>query len=757
MVDIHGKSYSDIIKIKGTDKKIDLTKLEGLQRTEQNKAIFDMVDHNKDGVIDRNEAQSLQGTLLTTSNGNGILSKREANKHYGEQMNAFEEISALADQQKAYEAGSEYVETSGNTSTHYSKGYSYAEMKDGKIVHNTVKGITYTQETDKNGVITTTLDNGITEIQYPDGSSQQIKPDGTIISYDKDGKKTSVIIDGNTTTFPDDNNSITTNIDGDIIQKTSVENGEIIRTDIEYQEGKTIERQYSDVGDNAQLTGITVHEQKDGHNIDTKFASEEDMANNRPSELITDAHNPTQKTVTKYTYNEDGSYTTETTNSAGDKTIKNFNADGTEIVEPAKPEAPTTHKVIKGESITKIVTDALAKQGIENPTPEQLKEAKKEFLEANKDIVKTYKGVKKEWHGNKFFYPDDVVKIPDFAKSNAPETKDEKTYDGGTLPEVVVTAKRPSEETIARKRELQEQLGDQYDVGYDNEGNIEVRDLDGNVLPEATRKANEGVEQPETVETKPEESLSEEENEAIAAFDSDKSGTLNKAEYTATMMKEIESLGIKINDSNRAQIQALIDEAFAVVDAQNKDNELTPAELKQNMNTAIEQLASKIDQLEQQAVNGDITDEGPIQPTPREVVSNGISGSYTILEKDGKLQIIQDFSVQQFQNQAATTFRKGFNSIDIKPDKNGVYHFRGLSDDSYESLSQKVSLRCNILAINTAIYQDLQAKQANGETLTSAEQQFISQYKTLLQNSNLQINAKGELEDIPEEKSQRRK
>jgi predicted NodU family carbamoyl transferase len=103
MVDIHGKSYSDIIKIKGTDKKIDLTKLEGLQRTEQNKAIFDMVDHNKDGVIDRNEAQSLQGTLLTTSNGNGILSKREANKHYGEQMNAFEAISALADQQKAIE------------------------------------------------------------------------------------------------------------------------------------------------------------------------------------------------------------------------------------------------------------------------------------------------------------------------------------------------------------------------------------------------------------------------------------------------------------------------------------------------------------------------------------------------------------------------------------------------------------------------------------------------------------------------------
>ena len=733
MVDIHGKSYSDIIKIKGTDKKIDLTKLEGLQRTEQNKAIFDMVDHNKDGVIDRNEAQSLQGTLLTTSNGNGILSKREANKHYGEQMNAFDAISALADQQKAYEAGSEYVETSGNTSTHYSKGYSYAEMKDGKIVHNTVKGITYTQETDKNGVITTTLDNGITEIQYPDGSSQQIKPDGTIISYDKDGKKTSVIIDGNTTTFPDDNNSITTNIDGDIIQKTSVENGEIIRTDIEYQEGKTIERQYSDVGDNAQLTGITVHEQKDGHNIDTKFASEEDMANNRPSELITDAHNPTQKTVTKYTYNEDGSYTTETTNSAGDKTIKNFNADGTEIVEPAKPEAPTTHKVIKGESITKIVTDALAKQGIENPTPEQLKEAKKEFLEANKDIVKTYKGVKKEWHGNKFFYPDDVVKIPDFAKSNAPETKDEKTYDGGTLPEVVVTAKRPSEETIARKRELQEQLGDQYDVGYDNEGNIEVRDLDGNVLPEATRKANEGVEQPETVETKPEESLSEEENEAIAAFDSDKSGTLNKAEYTATMMKEIESLGIKINDSNRAQIQGLIDEAFAKIDEENKDGELTKAELAQKGTESVTLIADRLDKIlvaqTTQVENANLEETETITIT---------DGSNYDITKDAKYEAI-NAEIERLQTQ----LKELENKYGLKPEEVNIATMRDMDD--YRQYSDIKNRTLNKLIRDKEQYEQHMANWQEGSvsTLTINNRSFQATHVTLSNGLRaIEINGK---------------
>ena len=189
MVDINGKSYSDIIKIKGTDKKIDLTKLEGLQRTEQNKAIFDMVDKNKDGVIDRKEAQSLQGNLLTTSNGDGKLSRREANKLYGEQMNAFDAISALADQQAAFESGNEYIETSGNKSTHYSQGYSYAEIQDGEITHHTVKGLSYTQETDQNGAVTTILDDGTQEIQYKDGTSQQIKTDGTIITYDKNGNK----------------------------------------------------------------------------------------------------------------------------------------------------------------------------------------------------------------------------------------------------------------------------------------------------------------------------------------------------------------------------------------------------------------------------------------------------------------------------------------------------------------------------------------------------------------------------------------
>ena len=573
MVDINGKSYSDIIKIKGTDKKIDLTKLEGLQRTEQNKAIFDMVDKNKDGVIDKEEAQMLQGNLLNGSGGNGKLSKHEANRNYGKQMNAFEAISALADQQKAFEAGSEYIETNGNKSTHYSKGYSYAEMKDGEIVHHTVKGISYTQETASNGTVSTTLEDGTQEIQYKDGTSQQIKDDGTVIFYDQNGKRTSVIIDGNTTTFPDENTSITTNIEGQTIRTVKVNGEQISRTDFEYQDGKTIEREYSDVWKDSPLTGITVREKKDGHNVDTKYATEEDMTNNRPSEIVTDAHNPTQKTVTKFTYNEDGSYSTETTNSAGEKTIKNFDAEGKEIVEQPKPEIPTTHTVVKGESITKIVTDALKQQGIENPTPEQLKEAKKEFLELNKDLVKTYKGVKKEWHGNKFFYPDDVVKIPNFAGEKPkvePEAKPE------TEPEVDPTL-------LARQQEVQNQLGNECKVSITEDGQLEVRDSDGNILPEATRMANGSTD-------------NESEINLMMAYDGDQSKTLSEDEYINFLIDFMDSADVQVDDSNREAVLKLIKESFNSMDTIDKDTVLSREELKLHAEKVIQDLADSINQ-----------------------------------------------------------------------------------------------------------------------------------------------------------------
>ena len=57
-----------------------------------------------------------------------------------------------------------------------------------------------------------------------------------------------------------------------------------------------------------------------------------------------------------------------------------------------------THKVVKGETIHKIVTDTLKEQGIDEPTDEQIKKAKRALLEENAEAVQTYYGKKKEWH-----------------------------------------------------------------------------------------------------------------------------------------------------------------------------------------------------------------------------------------------------------------------------------------------------------------------------------------------------------------------
>ena len=90
----------------------------------------------------------------------------------------------------------------------------------------------------------------------------------------------------------------------------------------EYKDNKKIAREYNGLGKDAELSSVTVSENKDGHCIDTKYATEDDMKNNRPSEQITDAQNDTLKKVTTFTYDENGNVKAETTDSAGQKTVK---------------------------------------------------------------------------------------------------------------------------------------------------------------------------------------------------------------------------------------------------------------------------------------------------------------------------------------------------------------------------------------------------------------------------------------------------
>ena len=76
------------IKIKGSDKTVDLSKLQGLVKTDQNQSIFNMkvkgsdgkevqIDANGDGVIDAGEAQNLARYLKETGGRDDKISARD--------------------------------------------------------------------------------------------------------------------------------------------------------------------------------------------------------------------------------------------------------------------------------------------------------------------------------------------------------------------------------------------------------------------------------------------------------------------------------------------------------------------------------------------------------------------------------------------------------------------------------------------------------------------------------------------------------
>lgn len=228
-----------------------------------------MFDHDGNGVLDKTEAGQMQQWLNKTA-GNEIISKREMKKEFGDKS-TFAALSNLADQQAQTAKGKEYVETNGNTTTHI-----YNSSVDGKYSYR------YDSITNENGTVATVMDDGTQEIKHKDGSRQTISQDGTIISYDNKGNKTSVIQDGKTTAFTQDGNkSITTDSEGQTITTTELKNGNEVRTDFEYKNGQTIAREFTGSGSDAALSSITVSGKQDGHNVETKYGSEEDMKNNR--------------------------------------------------------------------------------------------------------------------------------------------------------------------------------------------------------------------------------------------------------------------------------------------------------------------------------------------------------------------------------------------------------------------------------------------------------------------------------------------
>ena len=436
-----------------------------------------------------------------------------------------------------------------------------------------------------------------------------MKSEDTILRYDETTDS-----DGNVTRTFENGNKMVMNSEGKVISTIKYQNGKEIKTEIEYDGNKKIEKETID----GKFSSITVSENKDGHTVDTKYTSKEDFDNNKPSEEIIDTQNPTLKKVTKFSYDSKGNVKAETTDAAGNTTTTFKDSEGKEIKaedfdkqeQETTPEIAGTYTVKKGEGINKIVSDALKAQGIENPTKEEFQKAKEEFLELNKDMVKIYHGKRKEWHGNKFFYVDDEVKIPKFKPTEA--TEETKPEDA---PKPDETQQSPKEEL---KKQLQDKLGENYLIELDADGKIIIKNKDGliypkasnfvnnpnfdpnsldlaqdgslvikgkngDVLPEATKKANDAVSDDEEI------------NQIMTDGDKDNNKKLDKNEYKNYILNMLKEYNITIENTNRATVEKLIEESFDGIDVTESDGQLSLGELNKKAKEIIEKLTEDLE------------------------------------------------------------------------------------------------------------------------------------------------------------------
>lgn len=544
----------NILKLKGQKKTIDLNGLVGLRQTDKNKAIFERFDHDKNGVIDQNEAKQMQ-LWMNKAAGNDKISNREMNKTFGK--DTFSALSALADQQ-AVGKGKEYVETNGNKSTTI-----YRSNVDSKPDYS------YTKTNHDDGSSTIVSSDGTQTIQHKDGSRDVIDKDGTIISYDAKDKKTAVIKDGLTTTFtPDGNKSITKNADGQTVSSMELRDNKEILTKYEYSNGNTIAREYAD---GAQIPSSIIVSGRSSENgptttIETKYNSEDDMKNNRPSSK-TENKGLATETTTTFEYDSKGNKKVSIYSGGSKNPVTHYENSEGKTISAGEYDATQTYTVQKGDSITQIVTNALKEQGFANPTSDQINDAKEQFMEMNKDNVRTFGG---KASGKKGFFPNDTVSIPNFKSSIS------DVY----LNNVDVTAAKITPEMKAKRQAIQQQLGDNVDVTYAKDGSLEVRNKNGVLMERATAMANK----PSDIDI-------------MMKSDKNNSKTLDTTEYKSMILAQLKAIGIEINDKNKAQIEQLIDKSFNDIDTIKQDRELTKEELQKNAPQIISKLTDEINKI----------------------------------------------------------------------------------------------------------------------------------------------------------------
>ena len=188
-------------------------------------------------------------------------------------------------------------------------------------------------------------------------------------------------------------------------------------------------------------------------------------------------------------------------------------------------------------------------------------------------------------------------------------------------------------------------------------------------------------------------------------------------------------------------------------DASNKlisERELSAEEKATSPSVVLKNLSNSRTSKNAEALPAKTNPDVPELSTEHNLNNGNVEGSYSFVENEnGGTDLSFNLKVgDTFDSKAAQAFQKGLKESLDQGFSTGKYSFRGVEYPSREALMRDVESMKHKLAINSAIYEDLSARQKAGETLTSAEQKYMDSFKDSLSDLGLQISDNGEYTDL---------